>query len=251
MEYIDLPEYDNICKDATVLRSGYEGEKVFALPGGNFLKLFRLKVFSSAFFYPYAQRFTDNIQILRQLGIPCPEVIRVARIGSRKMRYDAVFYRPLAGDSLRRWATSMTDTDNDEPLRAELGAFVANLHEGGIYFRSLHLGNIIRTPDDRFGLIDVSDLTVHAPFTPYFAHRFGLINIADLTGRSRPLPPSLAHRNFRHLLRWECDRSWLLADQGGAFHTAYCRVRGNSADYPQDMLTRIPPEKKRLGVKNA
>jgi len=242
MECIDQFEYDNICKSATVLEGGCQGEKVFALPDGNFLKLFRLKgFFSSAFFYPYAQRFTDNICILHQLDIPCPEVIRVARINTGKMKYDAVFYRPLAGTPLRHWVTCPPDTNDDELLRAGLGTFVAHLHQTGIYFRSLHLGNIILTPDNCFGLIDVDDLVVQRFLTPFFAHRFGLIGLTDLPVRRYPLTPSLAHRNFHHLLRYECDRLWLLgADQGNAFYTAYCHVRGNSAHYPKDMLTKIP-----------
>ena len=100
MQSIDLTEYQDICEGATVLEADSFGEKVLVLPDGNFLKLFRLKsLFSSALFYPYAQRFADNVRALQQLGIPCPEALRVVRV--KEMKRDAVLYRPLAGNTLR------------------------------------------------------------------------------------------------------------------------------------------------------
>jgi len=106
--------------------------------------------------------------------------------------------------------------EQDDLLRTKFGAFVASLHEAGIYFRSLHLNNVILTPDNRFGLIDVADMRV----------------------LGRPVTPSLARRNFRHMLRDKRDRAWLLADQGIAFYTAYCQARWNSPPTLQKMLEK-------------
>ena len=72
--------------------------------------------------------------------------------------------------------------------REKIWAFVSlgrdeiDLHEKGIYFRSMHLANVILTPDGTLGLIDISDMkTFHRPL-----------------------------RNFKHVLRYEQDRQWLI-----------------------------------------
>ncbi len=107
---------------------------------------------------------------------------------------DAVRYRPLAGRTLRQLASAGQAPDR---LRARLGQFVARLHESGVYFRSLHLGNIVLTPGNTLGLID----------------------IADLRAGGRPLSRRRRWRNFRHLMRNAQDRGWLEAD--GDFVAAY------------------------------
>ncbi|HAH96163.1 MAG TPA: toluene tolerance protein, partial [Firmicutes bacterium] len=48
--------------------------------------------------------------------------------------------------------------DNIATLLPALAKFIRTLHERGIYFRSLHLGNIIQLTQERFGLIDILDL---------------------------------------------------------------------------------------------
>lgn len=49
-------------------------------------------------------------------------------------------------------------TKNIKTVRATLADFVRTLFDRGIYFRSLHLGNIVRTPDGTLGLIDITDI---------------------------------------------------------------------------------------------
>jgi len=139
---------------ASVLELDLHGEKVLQLADGNYLKLFRRKrLISSAAWYPYAQRFADNAVELKARGIPCPEVIGVFRISGYSR--DAVRYLPLEGKTLRQ----IIQTDAAQPDLAEkLGRFVARLHESGVYFRSLHLGNIVLTPGGDLGLIDIADL---------------------------------------------------------------------------------------------
>ena len=85
---------------ATVLEADSFGEKVLLLTDGTVLKLFRRKrLFSSAAWYPYAQRFADNAAALDRLGIPVPQIIDVVRIPS--LARDAVHYHPLVGRTLR------------------------------------------------------------------------------------------------------------------------------------------------------
>ncbi|MNZ61519.1 hypothetical protein D3C78_796180 [compost metagenome] len=172
---------------------GY-GDKVLHLVDGTFLKLFRRKRWlSSALLYPYATRFARNAEQLAIRNIPCPQVISVYRIPA--IMRDAVHYRPLAGHTLRELRPS-TATGL---LQRELGKFVAKLHKNGVYFRSLHLGNIIKTPDGTLGLIDIADMRV----------------------QNRPLNLNQRLRNLRHLLRYENEREWLLSGDSSEFLSNY------------------------------
>jgi tRNA A-37 threonylcarbamoyl transferase component Bud32 len=183
---------------ATVVERDLHGEKVLRLEDGNYLKLFRRKrLISSAAWYPYAQRFADNAIALKERGIPCPEVVGVYRIKS--IQRDAVLYSPLSGNTLRELILAGKATTG---LRTQLADFIARLHEYGIYFRSLHLGNIVLTPEATFGLIDIADL--HA-------------------GRS-PVPPWRRRRNLQHLLRCREDHAWLHAPGVPAFAATYSAV---------------------------
>ncbi|HZJ92281.1 MAG TPA: toluene tolerance protein, partial [Thiopseudomonas sp.] len=57
----------------------------------------------------------------------------------------------------------------------------------GVYFRSIHLGNVVLTPECELGLIDISDMKIFR----------------------RPLSKWQRKRNFEHMVRDERDREWL------------------------------------------
>ncbi len=195
MQTLEHDDYRALRADARVLERDRHGDKVLQLADGSYLKLFRRKrLLSSAAWYPYAKRFADNALALAGRHIPCPAVIGLCRIPS--VYRDAVRYRPLAGETLRRLIRAGTEPPD---LRERLGRFVARLHHAGIYFRSLHLGNIVLTPEGELGLID----------------------IADLRAGSRPLPGHRRRRNLQHLCRDEQDRAWLYREGDTAFDDAY------------------------------
>ena len=195
MQILAHDEYLALRTDARVLTRDHFGDKVLALADGTILKLFRRKrLISSAAWYPYAQRFADNALALAARRIPCPEVTDVYRLPS--VRREAVRYRPLAGETLREF---VRDCVGATELRARLGRFVAGLHDSGVYFRSMHLGNILLVADGEFGLIDIADLRV---------------------GR-RPLSAFRRRRNLRHLVRYAEDRDWLRPAGDDAFDEAY------------------------------
>lgn len=182
--------------NARVIEADRYGEKVLLLPDDTYLKLFRRKrLLSSAGLYPYAQRFADNLRALQHRGIPCPELVTLYRI--QAMARDVVHYRPLVGTTLRHRLRAPLSLDEANQLRHMLGAFVARLHHLGVYFRSLHLGNVVLTPDGQLGLIDVSDMST----------------------QQRPLGRIKRARNMKHLLRYENEAAWIHA--GGLFTAAY------------------------------
>ncbi|MBM5813013.1 MAG: toluene tolerance protein [Gammaproteobacteria bacterium] len=193
LQTLEHDDYLALRAGAEVIERDRHGDKVLRLADGSYLKLFRRKrLISSAAWYPYAQRFADNALALAERGIPCPVVLAVHRIPG--IRREAVRYRPLEGRTLRQLIR-----EGSEPprLRERLGGFVALLHAKGVYFRSLHLGNIVLTPAGELGLID----------------------IADLRAGKRPIPAHRRRRNLQHMLRDAQDRAWLQANT--VFDSAY------------------------------
>ncbi|MBF8745896.1 toluene tolerance protein [Pseudomonas putida] len=179
MQCSRLPQvdFDQLTLGAQILEADSYGAKVYLLGDGNILKVFRRKrLFSSALLRPYSQRFIDNAQRLTQLGIPTLEVISHHKLDLPGRT--AVLYRPLPGRTLLQMARE--ESFSWEVYLPRLVELIRQLHRSGVYFRSLHLGNVVVTPDDRLGLIDVADM------------RF----------LRAPLPARMIRRNVQHMVRY-------------------------------------------------
>lgn len=168
---------DQMIVGASVLEADSYGAKVYRLQGGNILKLFRRKRwFSSALLRPYSKRFIDNAVQLEKLGVPTLKVVHFYDLEQPGMT--AVLYQPLPGETLRQLARA-PGFSWAQALPALIG-LIRELHRSGVYFRSLHLGNIVVTPDKTLGLID----------------------IADMRFFKAPLSESLKKRNVQHFARY-------------------------------------------------
>lgn len=181
MQHLSREDYEKWRVGAEILETDTHGDKVLRLTDGTFLKLFRRKSwFSKTAFYPPAKRFADNATELKRLGIPCPTVVQLYQLADPYR--SVVHYEPLPGMTLRQLLTDDPGLDQLE-LFARLAEFITHLHDLGVYFRSLHMGNIVLTPENELGLIDISDMRCIG----------------------RPLPRRMRDRNYRHLLRYEQD----------------------------------------------
>lgn len=179
MQCSRLPQaaLNTMIANARILEQDSHGPKVYLLSDGNILKLFRRKrFFSSALFRPYSKRFIDNALELQKRGIPTLTVLESYQLDAPGMT--AVLYRPLPGQTLRQ-LSSQEGFDWQQNLEP-LVVLIRRLHEAGIYFRSLHLGNVVVTPDNQMGLIDVADM------------RF----------LRAPLSQALVKRNLQHFARY-------------------------------------------------
>jgi tRNA A-37 threonylcarbamoyl transferase component Bud32 len=185
MKRIDHPRYLELLASATVLeRDGY-GEKVLERPDGTLVKIFRRKRWlSTALLFPYAHRFVRNSRRLAERGILSVRVVDTAYCHA--VGRHLVTYQPLPGTTLRQ---ALRDFESQRcNLLTGFAHYVADLHQKGIYFRSLHFGNIIVSHDGaKIGLIDVADLSLHAG----------------------PLSTRRRIRNFSHMLRYKEDRAAL------------------------------------------
>lgn len=176
--------FAELCRTSEVIEQDRHGIKVLMLGNGNIFKVFRVKRFlSSAQIYSYARRFCDNAERLQAMGIPTMEILQLYHLtGTNK---SAVEYRPLQGHLFRQLAQ---DQKLDVEIMRKLGRFIAKLHSLGVYFRSLHQGNIVLTPEGDFGLIDIADMRFY----------------------SRPLPGNRRISNFRHFAHRSVDELRLI-----------------------------------------
>ena len=182
MNVLDHQEFLALKAGAEVLEQDAHGEKVLRLTNGSLIKLLRRKrLVSSTAWYPYAQRFADNAEALAQRGIPVPRVIDIWRIPSIKR--DAVHYHPLEGVTLRSLNRPGSNIDL-AALKTRFTDFIIHLHRLGIYFRSLHLGNVILTPAGELGLIDFSDLRIYRASLPTFMRRRNIRRMLEMPAES-------------------------------------------------------------------
>ena len=173
LRVMEYQEFLALKAGAAVLEADPHGEKVLLLSDGTILKLFRRKrLLTSAAWYPYARRFVHNADALEHKGIPVPRVIAAFRIP--EVQRDAVHYHPLEGVALRQLVRQGLDSEAEQMLKQRFTEFVIHLHTLGVYFRSLHLGNVILTPAGQLGLIDFADLRVYPCSLPKFMRRRNL-----------------------------------------------------------------------------
>ena len=167
--HLSAADFSTLIHNAKILEQDGFGPKVYHLSDGNMLKLFRRKrLFSSALLRPHSQRFCYNAECLEARGIRTLKPLRIYRL--ENPAWTAVLSSPLPGETLSKllregalaWSATIP----------ELATFIYNLHQNGIYFRSLHLGNIVRTPDAQLGLIDIADMKIHRrPLSKHLVQR--------------------------------------------------------------------------------
>ncbi|QJI42731.1 polymerase [Pseudomonas sp. ADAK2] len=191
--------------NAQVIEEDGLGPKVLRLVDGSFLKLFRRRRwYTSGSFNPYSERFAVNSEQLRTLGIPTPQTLALYRLEDGS---SAVHYSPLPGNTLRQVLQGITAPAVRQALVERFGKFMAQLHEQGVYFRSLHLGNVLVLDDGEFGLIDLADMRIYPS----------------------SLSLSLRQRNLRHMQRYTEDRRWLFEDHFQALLQGYAATASTSA----------------------
>ena len=186
---LSTPALNSMMAHAQVIEEDGLGPKVLRLENGHFLKIFRARRFyTSGNFNPYSERFAINSERLQAMGISAPKILDLYQLADGS---GAVLYQPLPGQTLRQVLQSMGSPSVRQVLVERFGKFLAQLHQQGVYFRSLHLGNVLLMDDGEFALIDIADMR----FFP------------------SPLRIALRQRNLRHMQRYPEDRRWLFEEQ--------------------------------------
>jgi len=183
---LDKTAWQQIKADSDIVEQDGFGVKVLRCNNGDYIKVFRIKHrISLARILNPAKRFCDNAERLQALGIDTLQPLALYRL-VHAGRW-AVRYQPLEGETLRALIKQSALPAN---IIADLGAYIAQLHDKGIYFRSLHPGNVVLQPNGKLGLIDVLDC------------RFRWL--------ARPLNAWQRERNMQHFFRY--DDGKLIAD---------------------------------------
>lgn len=215
MKTLSLAEYQEQTRECIVLSRDDHGDKVLLRPDGRVIKLFRRKrLLSSALLVPYALRFARASIELKKRGIRAAIVEETWRIPA--IRRQAVVYPMIDGMSLRERIASEPEEADD--LLLSLARFMARLHQQGVYFRAIHLGNLLVPKDeDQFALIDISEAKFHRG------------------------PLSIAWRapNFRPLLKYPEDREALRQINPQRFLSEYLRACDLGANQQDALIRRL------------
>jgi tRNA A-37 threonylcarbamoyl transferase component Bud32 len=175
---LDKLAWQQIKAESDIVEKDGFGVKVLRCNNGDYIKTFRVKhKISLARILNPAKRFCGNAEKLRALGVDT--LVPLALYSLPDNRW-AARYQPLDGETLRALIKKSTLSEKNI---ADLGAYVAKLHDKGIYFRSLHPGNVVLQPNGELGLIDILDC------------RFRWLN--------RPLNAWQRERNLQHFFRYE------------------------------------------------
>lgn len=190
-----------------ILEQDKLGVKVVKLDNNHYLKIFNhRKKISKSNIFCRSKRFERNALKLKRRGINTVEPTQVFKI--KDSARDCIIYRGVDGNTVRQELEKNLQKD---PLSKKLGKYIAQLHETGIMFRSLHFGNIICCPNDNFALIDIDDMRV---------------NIFKLYKKQRL-------RNFAHIFRYQIDYKNLDLN---SFIQGYCK--GQTTQYFNEIEIR-------------
>ena len=148
------------------------------LKTNNVIKIFNTRGFiSSGFIRSFSSRIIKNAHKLNKLQIPSLKISEelVFQYDKRK---SGVVYKYIPGCSIRDLPT----TDITKDLVTNLAKFIAEFHQKGVYFRAMHLGNII-----------------------YYNKTFSLIDVAKIHFYPWPLFILTRARAFRRLIKYKKD----------------------------------------------
>ncbi len=214
LKSFSLKEYKQLVDNSVILEQDRHGLKVLETRDGLIVKLFRRKrLLSSAVFKPYATRFVENVNLIRKLGIATVDIKQV--FYCKGIKRTLVFYQPLPGNTLGSVLQRLPDSNN---LFEKFIVFYADLHNKGIFFRSIHLNNVIVSEDlNTLGLIDISDMRVG----------------------SKGLSQGMRKRNFKHLTKYKADRESIDLFGITSFMDIYSRESSLSESYKKQLLEEM------------
>jgi hypothetical protein len=163
MNTITLGELEALCQDGQAIdnKGGYPA--VVLHTDGTISKLWarKKKLISSATLRPYSNRFIKNAKELSRRGVITPEIISHTVVQKSHIRI--VRYQTLLGQSIRE----LLEKDPQEVDIKNLCQYIYQLHQKGILFKGMHLGNIIQQPNQKgFGLIDFTDVKFYSKPIP-------------------------------------------------------------------------------------
>ena len=155
MKKISHNALESLCQNGRAIDSKGGYPAVVLHPDDTVTKIWARKkgFFSSATLSPYSTRFINNASELARRGITVPNILNHAQLENSHVRI--VTYSALPGESIRE----LLEKDPKKVDIPALAKYIEKLHEKGIQFGGMHLGNIIQRPNSQgYGLIDFTDV---------------------------------------------------------------------------------------------
>ncbi len=221
MRKLDREQLENYIDASRVLHGTTERPGLILTPGDEIVKFFyRRKKISTATFLPPAQRFTANSRKLLERDIPAPVVKDVMYCD--EIPVQMVVYDRIEGKDVRELCQSEGVTN-----LAQLPEHFAHLHKTGIYFRAVHLGNIL-IGHGAIYLVDISDLTTHGSSLGVFQRARNLAHLFNAEhdkayfvtyGLHKFVKEYVAACQFPAIYRWLFLKRLHLALDDDMFHT--------------------------------
>lgn len=148
-------DYQKLTINARQLHMRGEKPYILLTPDNMIIKhIYRRGFWSSSTIWPYPFRFKKNCERLKKLGYIVPEVQKIYFFPEKNCHL--VLYPFIAGKTI-----AARSTEEDSDAFARLPAFIAKLHQQGIFFRDLHIQNFIELPNKQFALIDVASVKIY------------------------------------------------------------------------------------------
>lgn len=156
MDIISSQEFKDICQDINtkIIKFGKINQpKVFEKNGDTIIKLFYPKQsrLSSDRIWPRAMRFYQNVKTLKHHGYIAPIVNKIQFCPEQKIYL--MYYAKIQGSDMRNLAKK-----GECHLIHHVAHFIADLHIHGVFFRSIHLENLLYQPNGKLALLDVTDV---------------------------------------------------------------------------------------------
>jgi hypothetical protein len=155
MDMITLEEFNVLCNQPNnklLKRASGAKPKVIETDTDDIIKIFysRKKNPFSSNKCP-ALKFKKHAEKLASYQIGAPKIDALRYCPDLDTHF--VCYSKIKGDDIRYLIRS-----GQNHMIASFATFLANLHNNGIYFRSLHLANIVYQENAQFALIDIVDM---------------------------------------------------------------------------------------------
>lgn len=161
MEILTAEQFFALTQDihAKILSDSTEGPKVLQQQNGNIIKIFySSKKWSLPLLLPHALRFHRSAKRLNNANFLAPSIKTLAYYPTKKAH--VLTYPEIPGQDFRQLS------DNTPAILEKLPRFLAALHQKGIFYKGIHLGNIILTPKQEIALIDITNVKAyHKPLT--------------------------------------------------------------------------------------
>ncbi|MBU3068995.1 hypothetical protein KOI40_04135 [Aestuariicella sp. G3-2] len=215
MKTLQNSELNKLIDSGTVIEKDHHGPKVVVLAEHRYLKIFYHKNrVSMAKLRSRAKQFASNAAKLKKRQITTVGILDTFKTDSP--RRDCVCYHGIPGDTVRN---RLKQQPQDLTLSRQLGSYVAQLHDAGVMFRSLHFGNIIQLDDGHFGLIDIADMR---------------INVFKLSNWQRK-------RNFQHVFRYQDDMKIIDLDEFIKGYQSESGSQGARLRYFEEIIRQAVP----------